>query len=89
MNQIKHHKFFKGINWEDVEDRQYTPPFIPNVNSESEVMDVDKEPPQGPGLSTFAQGYQSQSRIAATESNISSFYFNVSTTYYTHLFKQL
>ena len=33
ITQIKKHKFFKNINWDLVEQKKYTPPFIPDVNN--------------------------------------------------------
>ena len=33
LTQIKKHKFFKGINWDLVKQKKYTPPFIPNVTA--------------------------------------------------------
>ena len=45
INQIKKHKFFKGIKWEDVEKKNLMPPFIPNkdLNNLYEFFSDEKE----------------------------------------------
>jgi len=32
IEQIKQHKFFKGINWINLKNRIMDPPFIPNIH---------------------------------------------------------
>lgn len=40
---IKSHAFFASINWKDLEDRKITPPFRPQVTSETDVRYFDAE----------------------------------------------
>jgi serine/threonine protein kinase len=42
VNEIKEHEFFKGINWEDVENRKVSVPFMPVIESSSDVDNIDK-----------------------------------------------
>lgn len=40
--EVKAHKFFKHINWDDVITRQLKPPFKPKLSSEEDVSQFDK-----------------------------------------------
>jgi protein-serine/threonine kinase len=39
--KIKHHPFFKGINWDDVWNQRINPPFIPNLKDETDLSYFD------------------------------------------------
>ena len=40
--KIKDHPFFEGINWDDAWNRKLTPPFIPDLNGETDLKYFDK-----------------------------------------------
>ena len=39
--KIKHHPFFKGINWDDVWNQRINPPFIPDLKDETDLSYFD------------------------------------------------
>ena len=39
--KIKHHPFFKGINWDDVWNQKINPPFIPDLKDETDLSYFD------------------------------------------------
>jgi protein-serine/threonine kinase len=39
--KIKHHPFFKGINWDDVWNQKLNPPFIPDLKDETDLSYFD------------------------------------------------
>ncbi|KAF7989712.1 hypothetical protein HCN44_008386 [Aphidius gifuensis] len=41
--KIKKHRFFKHLNWDDVESRKLQPPFIPRLSSADDVSQFDKQ----------------------------------------------
>jgi hypothetical protein len=41
--QIKKHAFFRGVNWKQVEERQLTPPFRPDVDGDMCVANFDED----------------------------------------------
>ena len=40
---MKRHKFFEGINWELLFQKQITPPYIPNVKDSTDTSQIDPE----------------------------------------------
>jgi len=40
---IRHHPWFRGIDWEKLEDMEVTPPFLPRVRSPDDVSNIDEE----------------------------------------------
>ena len=42
VNEIKEHKFFEGINWSDIEAKKTKVPFVPTIESHSDVDNIDK-----------------------------------------------
>lgn len=72
VNQIKQHKFFRKINWEEIEHKRYPPPYIPNVQRESEIWNVENDTAQGPAAPEKIHS------IYQPEASVSNFYFNVS-----------
>lgn len=40
---IKHHSFFRSIDWEKLEKRQVKPPFRPKIKSKKDVVNFDSE----------------------------------------------
>lgn len=40
-DELKQHPFFKGIDWNAVEDKTLTPPFKPVIQSESDLSNID------------------------------------------------
>lgn len=48
--EVKRHPFFASVNWQDVFERKITPPFKPNIRSETDVSyfdtDFTREAPQ-------------------------------------------
>uniref|UniRef100_A0A8C9X9D7 Serum/glucocorticoid regulated kinase family member 3 n=1 Tax=Sander lucioperca TaxID=283035 RepID=A0A8C9X9D7_SANLU len=43
FSEIKEHSFFSSINWDDLEQKKITPPFIPNVSSYCDITNFDPE----------------------------------------------
>ena len=39
---IKSHPFFKDLNWNDVQDKKLTPPFVPVISSDEDYSNFDK-----------------------------------------------
>lgn len=39
---MKEHPFFKGVNWEQVKNKELDPPFRPRVKGEEDVANFDK-----------------------------------------------
>jgi len=66
---IKRHDFFRGINWQVVEKKGLTPPFIPEVKNATDVsnfdpeftrepvVDSDSEYPPTPGVDRYFSGF--------------------------------
>lgn len=71
--EIKKHSFFSTIDWDKVEMREYTPPFIPLWSSDSQVWNLDIDDPHGQS----ADKLNNASKWGFTDSNVSNFYFNV------------
>ena len=42
MNEIKNHAFFADIDWESLEHKITKPPFIPKIESEYDLSNIDK-----------------------------------------------
>ena len=40
-DKIKNHKFFNGVNWDDVWIKKIEPPFIPNLKNEADLKYFD------------------------------------------------
>lgn len=40
---VKNHRFFSGINWDDVMSRKMKPPFMPHLKSEDDFSNFDEE----------------------------------------------
>ena len=40
-DKIKNHKFFNGVNWDDVQTKKIEPPFIPNLKNEADLKYFD------------------------------------------------
>ena len=75
VNEIKTHKFFKGIDWTKVSKREYPVPYQPLIESESEVLNIDNSQPVG----MSADRQTSLLKLGVSqEFNVSNFYFNVS-----------
>ncbi|ETO16162.1 cAMP-dependent protein kinase [Reticulomyxa filosa] len=46
-NDIKRHSFFKGFDWQKMEKRELTAPYLPTITSETDLSNFEKvEPPQ-------------------------------------------
>ena len=43
MKEIKEHKFFEGINWDDIWNKNVTPPFVPELDDELDLRYFDKQ----------------------------------------------
>ena len=41
-NKIKHHPYFKDVNWQDAWNQKLKPPFIPDVSDETDLKYFDK-----------------------------------------------
>ncbi len=39
---IKNHVFFFSINWKDIENKVVTPPYLPEIESELDLRNIDK-----------------------------------------------
>jgi protein kinase X len=44
---IKRHKWFKGIDWDIVTQRKLQPPIVPKVNHEGDTRNFDKYDEEG------------------------------------------
>jgi len=43
--EIKNHKFFKGIDWAKVDNKEYAPPVVPEKKVKvSQLIDIDSNP---------------------------------------------
>ena len=42
FENLKKHKYFEGINWDDLEKKKITPPFIPNIDGPFDLKYFDK-----------------------------------------------
>jgi len=42
-NAVKNHRFFTGVNWDDVMARKLKPPFLPQLKSEDDFSNFDEE----------------------------------------------
>ena len=42
FENLKKHKYFEGINWNDLENKKITPPFIPNIEGPFDLKYFDK-----------------------------------------------
>ena len=43
FNEILEHPFFKNIDWDEVEQKQIQPPYIPVLESERDLANFPKE----------------------------------------------
>ncbi|XP_022246432.1 serine/threonine-protein kinase Sgk1-like [Limulus polyphemus] len=43
VEDVKNHEFFKTVNWVELEARQISPPYNPNVNGELDLKNIDPE----------------------------------------------
>eukprot|EP00298_Acanthocystis_sp_HF-20_P026885 c4717_g1_i1.p1 GENE.c4717_g1_i1~~c4717_g1_i1.p1 ORF type:complete len:337 (-),score=79.76 c4717_g1_i1:25-1035(-) len=58
IEDIKQHKWFKGIDWEELENATLTPPIIPKVSNEADTSNFDQyeeSPHPPPGISVADQ----------------------------------
>ena len=42
FENLKNHKYFEEINWEDLENRKVSPPFVPNLDNSMDLRYFDK-----------------------------------------------
>ena len=42
FQNIKNHDFFKGLNWDDLEQKKILPPFVPNILNDTDLQNFDK-----------------------------------------------
>ncbi|KAI8969746.1 kinase-like domain-containing protein [Pilobolus umbonatus] len=42
-NEVKVHRFFAGVNWDDVLAKRITPPFLPRINGREDTSNFDEE----------------------------------------------
>ena len=43
IEKIKSHRFFEGINWDDIWNKRVLPPFIPELNDELDLRYFDTQ----------------------------------------------
>ena len=43
VDQIKSHAFFGAINWENLMERNVTPPYVPRLKSETDIRNIDTD----------------------------------------------
>ena len=41
IQNLKHHPYFKNINWEELRELKVTPPFIPEINDDTDVKYIE------------------------------------------------
>jgi len=58
---VKAHRFFKGVNWDDVMSRRTKPPFLPLLKSEDDFSHFDDEFTSKPAIDSPAGPLPSQS----------------------------
>ncbi len=44
VKDITGHRFFKGVNWEDLLSKKITPPYIPKVKSDDDISNFSSYP---------------------------------------------
>ena len=42
FNDLKNHKYFENINWDDLENKKIKPPFVPNIDNSIDLKYFDK-----------------------------------------------
>jgi len=42
INEIKNHRFFSDIDWESLASKKIKPPFVPKIESLSDISNIDK-----------------------------------------------
>ena len=42
FNNLKNHKYFEDIDWDDLENKKIKPPFVPNVEGNMDLRYFDK-----------------------------------------------
>jgi hypothetical protein len=42
VNEIKNHAFFNDIDWESLEHKITQPPFVPKIESDNDLSNIDK-----------------------------------------------
>lgn len=40
--EIKNHIFFSGVDWVSLENREVTPPFVPKIENDQDISNIDK-----------------------------------------------
>ena len=55
MEDLKNHPFFASLNWQKCYNKQLIPPFIPVVNSEDDLANIDKMFTREPARETPAE----------------------------------
>lgn len=67
IDQIKRHRFFRKLNWEDLYNRRIKPPIVPVIKDEQDVgnfhatftsMPVEDSPAQTSGRESFMRALQ-------------------------------
>lgn len=51
IEDIKNHKWFRGINWEQLSNKEVLPPFVPRFSHEGDASNylvMDEDPDKGP-----------------------------------------
>ena len=42
FKNLKNHKYFENINWDDLENKKIKPPFVPNIDNSIDLKYFDK-----------------------------------------------
>ncbi|KAI5308091.1 serine/threonine protein kinase, AGC, partial [Ascosphaera atra] len=54
--RIKEHKFFEGVDWDDVYNKRTKPPIIPKVTHPADARNFDTYPPETTRLAPYTPG---------------------------------
>jgi hypothetical protein len=42
IQELKQHSFFNGVDWEGMRLREVPPPFMPDIENDADVSNIDK-----------------------------------------------
>lgn len=67
VEDIKHHDFFRVINWIDLEAKEVPPPYNPNVRGQMDLKNIDPEFIREPVPASLARSYSLSASVQDTD----------------------